>query len=221
MNSLENIEPEESRPIFQDIISRLQAEGEPVPFSLHLLTSDVIYGLAETPVGLAYGFAGHNQLMLTGFISEEEILEAGSRDTILEEIRNNFKENFSLVNLVRDDQVITSLLIQALEGTYHVKDDIFEAMDATELQQSVWQELVKIPYADTITYEELASRIGKPKAVRAVATAVGNNPVSIGIPCHRVILKSGKMGDYHWGAEIKEKLLAYEQARKQASNPLL
>ncbi|MEX0301838.1 MAG: methylated-DNA--[protein]-cysteine S-methyltransferase, partial [Leisingera sp.] len=65
------------------------------------------------------------------------------------------------------------------------------------------------------TYSELAQAIGSPKAVRAVGTAVGRNPVSWLIPCHRALRKSGALGGYHWGLPVKRAMLAYEAARDE------
>ncbi len=76
----------------------------------------------------------------------------------------------------------------------------------TPFQERVWEELTKIPYGHTVTYSELAERIGRPKAVRAVANAVGDNSISILVPCHRVVAKGG-IGGYAWGIEIKKTLL--------------
>lgn len=214
MEAVDNMDPEEARIMFQNIITAMEEDGETVPFPMRLLTSDVLFGLTQTPVGLAYGIGGLGQLMLTGFIGQEDIEELGDAETVLQTIMDDFEENISTVTTVRDDEAIGSMIQSALNGTYTVLDDIFEAMEATDLQRTVWQELTKIPYGTTISYEELALRIGNPKAVRAVATAVGENPLSIAIPCHRIIRKNGEIGEYHWGSDVKEKLLAYEQANK-------
>jgi methylated-DNA-[protein]-cysteine S-methyltransferase len=85
----------------------------------------------------------------------------------------------------------------------------------TPFQQRVWSELQKIPYGETISYGELARRIGNPKASRAVGLANGSNPLSIVIPCHRVIGSNGKLTGYGGGLPIKEKLLALERRQLQ------
>ena len=85
--------------------------------------------------------------------------------------------------------------------------------DGTEFQRAVWRELEKIPYGSTCSYRDLASRLGKPGAVRAVGTANGRNPLSILVPCHRVINAGGGLGGYAGGLPVKEKLLALERAR--------
>ncbi|MDG2881663.1 MGMT family protein, partial [Vibrio parahaemolyticus] len=74
-----------------------------------------------------------------------------------------------------------------------------------------WQALTTIPYGETWSYQDLANAIGNPKAVRAVGLANGKNPISIVVPCHRVIGKSGKLTGYAGGVERKQRLLALEQ----------
>ena len=85
------------------------------------------------------------------------------------------------------------------------------APEGTPFQMEVWQALRDIPYGHTISYGELARRIGNPKASRAVGLANGSNPIPIVIPCHRVIGSNGKLTGYGGGLPIKEKLLALER----------
>lgn len=86
-------------------------------------------------------------------------------------------------------------------------------VSGTPFQLSVWRELSAIPEGATRSYGEIAARIGRPSAARAVGRANGANPVSILIPCHRAIGTDGKLTGYRWGLEIKKKLLAFERAR--------
>ena len=86
-------------------------------------------------------------------------------------------------------------------------------VSGTPFQLSVWRELCEIPEGATRSYGEIAARIGRPSAARAVGHANGSNPVSILIPCHRAIGANGKLTGYRWGLETKKKLLAFEQAR--------
>lgn len=83
-------------------------------------------------------------------------------------------------------------------------------------QIKVWEALLQIPSGQVTTYSEIASAVGNPRAVRAVGTAVGRNPVSWLIPCHRALRKSGALGGYHWGLPVKRALLAWESARAEA-----
>ena len=80
----------------------------------------------------------------------------------------------------------------------------------SKLQIEVWKTLVKIPPGKVISYMTLAKHIRKPKAVRAIATAVGKNPLCWLIPCHRVLRTNGELGGYHWGLKVKRNMLAYE-----------
>ncbi|WP_394149979.1 methylated-DNA--[protein]-cysteine S-methyltransferase [Vibrio maritimus] len=86
------------------------------------------------------------------------------------------------------------------------------AAKGTEFQSKVWEVLCSIPYGESISYQELANRVGNPKAVRAVGTANGRNPISIVVPCHRVIGKDGKLTGYAGGVERKLKLLELESS---------
>jgi len=82
-------------------------------------------------------------------------------------------------------------------------------------QIKVWEALLSIPPGSATSYSEIAKAVGSPKAVRAVGTAVGRNPVSWLIPCHRALRKSGGLGGYHWGLPVKRAMLAYEAARAE------
>jgi AraC family transcriptional regulator of adaptative response/methylated-DNA-[protein]-cysteine methyltransferase len=83
-------------------------------------------------------------------------------------------------------------------------------VQATAFQWQVWQALASIPYGETRTYSQVASSIGKPKAVRAVARACATNPVALAVPCHRVVPAAGGEGGYRWGANRKKALLRRE-----------
>ena len=76
---------------------------------------------------------------------------------------------------------------------------------------SVWRALLSIPYGEVVSYGDIARSIGTPRAARAVGSAVGDNPVSLLIPCHRVVLSDGKIGHYGWGTPLKRTLLGLEQ----------
>lgn len=91
--------------------------------------------------------------------------------------------------------------------------DLPLAMRGTEFQKQVWRELQSIPFGVTINYGELAERIGNPNSSRAVGAANGRNPISIIVPCHRVIGANGKLTGYGGGMARKEWLLAHESKR--------
>ncbi|MFC6163654.1 methylated-DNA--[protein]-cysteine S-methyltransferase [Lactiplantibacillus dongliensis] len=81
----------------------------------------------------------------------------------------------------------------------------------TALQQQVWQALQQLPYGQTCTYSDLAAQLNRPQAVRAIASAVGRNPLLVVVPCHRVLRKDGQLGGYRGGLPMKRRLLALEQ----------
>ena len=83
----------------------------------------------------------------------------------------------------------------------------------TDFQRSVWAALLEIPYGETVSYGELARRIDRPSAFRAVGAANGQNPLAIVVPCHRVIGKSGELTGYHWGLTRKRAMLGWEAGR--------
>ena len=84
--------------------------------------------------------------------------------------------------------------------------------DGTEFQKSVWDALLALKKGQTCSYGDIAKAIGKPAAARAVGSAVGENPISLIIPCHRVLPSSGGVGNYGWGPDVKENLLKIEGA---------
>jgi len=91
-------------------------------------------------------------------------------------------------------------------------------LQGTNFQLKVWEALLCIPSGQMVTYEDLAITIGKPSAARAVGSAVGQNPVPVLIPCHRVIHKLGDFGNYRYGSARKKALLGYEMARQNRAN---
>ncbi|MEO8217464.1 MAG: methylated-DNA--[protein]-cysteine S-methyltransferase [Acidobacteriota bacterium] len=90
------------------------------------------------------------------------------------------------------------------------------AMSGTDFQKNVWETLLTIPYGATISYRELATRIGNPRAVRAVGGANGANPVAVIVPCHRVIGSNGSLTGYGGGMLVKEALLVLEARGNEA-----
>ena len=80
-------------------------------------------------------------------------------------------------------------------------------------QLKVWDALLKIPLGELTTYGNISNHLNNPKANRAVGTAVGSNPISYIIPCHRVIRSSGELGGYHWGLDLKVAMIGWEAAK--------
>lgn len=118
------------------------------------------------------------------------------------------------INTERENSIITRCKIQLDEYFNGYRRDFdleIKFLKGTDFQKSVWSELRKIPYGKTISYKELAERIGNPKACRAVGGANNKNPIGIIVPCHRVIGANGKMIGYAEGVDKKEFLLKLEK----------
>lgn len=109
-------------------------------------------------------------------------------------------------------QIITNLFLQ-LDEYFDGKRKVFNIeyiLKGTDFQLKVWNELLNIPYGETICYSELAKRIGKPKASRAVGGALNKNPIPVIVPCQRVIGKNNTLTGFGGGIELKKRLLKIE-----------
>jgi O-6-methylguanine DNA methyltransferase len=112
-------------------------------------------------------------------------------------------------------------IVQHQESLKQIADTILYSdinlpvyIQGTQFQLKVWQTLWRIPYGNTTGYSVIAKNIDSPKACRAVGTAIGNNPISLVIPCHRVIQSNGDLGGYAWGLEKKRIILNWESRLK-------
>jgi len=133
--------------------------------------------------------------------------EAGP-DAAMEDLKSRWPK----AQFTEDPQFLSPWAKAALGMTGETKLHMIGA----PFQLKVWEALLTIPSGHVTTYSEIAQSIGNPKAVRAVGTAVGRNPVSWLIPCHRALRKSGALGGYHWGLPVKRAMLAWESARADA-----
>jgi AraC family transcriptional regulator of adaptative response/methylated-DNA-[protein]-cysteine methyltransferase len=136
-------------------------------------------------------------------------LSLGNSDA---ELQAALGEEFPQAEIHRDEAGLgewTGTLAKHLEGAQPALDLALD-IRATAFQRRVWEELRKIPYGGTRTYTEIARAIGRPTAARAVARACATNPVSVVIPCHRVVREDGGLGGYRWGLERKRALLETE-----------
>jgi len=121
---------------------------------------------------------------------------------------------FPAAHLLREPDALNDTvraILDSVDGTRPAPDLPLD-IQATAFQWRVWDELRRIPRGETRTYSEIATAMGNPKAVRAVAAACGSNHAAILIPCHRVIGKDGKLTGYKWGVERKRVLLEREQS---------
>lgn len=149
-------------------------------------TETIHYQTTKTPLGI----------QLTG-VSKKGICALWLGDSA-EELEALLAENFPHATFIKDKALDIQKLPFDLRGT--------------PFQQKVWNALLKTKPGETLTYSELAERIGAPRAVRAVASACGSNQIALLIPCHRIIRKDGKPSGYRWGIEKKEKILLQEKS---------
>ena len=129
-------------------------------------------------------------------------------------LESSLRKEYPRAEIQRDRNVLEGWVGKILE---HLRGrepnlDLPTDAQATAFQRRVWEELRKIPYGTTRTYSQVARAIGKPKAIRAVARACATNPVSVVVPCHRVVREDGNLAGYRWGLERKLALLEHESA---------
>ena len=136
------------------------------------------------------------------------ILLGDDADSLVRELSDRYPD----ANLVRADEAIADLVPQVVEMMESAGKGPKLLLDVrgTTFQQRVWQALREIPAGSTATYAEIATRIGVPRAVRAVAQACAANPIAVAIPCHRVVRSDGGLSGYRWGVERKRRLLERE-----------
>ena len=130
------------------------------------------------------------------------------RETIDKRVQKALKASFT----EKEDYVLMQAK-EELEAYFKGERQSFDSpllLVGTALQKKVWQALLNIPYGNTVSYKEVAKKIGYEKAVRAVASAVGGNALSVFIPCHRVIGTNGSLTGYVGGLEAKKSLLEIE-----------
>lgn len=119
-------------------------------------------------------------------------------------------EHFSACDLRRDDARAQTLLDAAMTALGN-NAPLRLQVRGTEFQRQVWQALTEIGPGERLSYGQLAARIGRPGAARAVGSAAGANVIALFIPCHRLVPADGRAGAYRWGSALKQKLLAAEQ----------
>ncbi len=164
-------------------------------------TMHIRYTVADCPLG---------RLLLAGTERGICAVYLGDSDTRLEAELSN---EFSAAEVRRDDGGLYAWVCELVNHLSGQQPHLDLPLDvrATAFQWRVWQELRAIPYGSTRSYAEIARSLGQPTAARAVARACATNPVSIVIPCHRVVREDGGLGGYRWGLERKQALLDHEK----------
>ena len=124
-------------------------------------------------------------------------------------------ELFPQATFIDQAQPIHEQAVSFLQHPSNALNPLHLHIKGTDFQLKVWDALLKIPLGDLTTYGNISQLIDNPKANRAVGTAVGSNPVSFIIPCHRVIRSSGELGGYHWGLDIKMAMIGWEATQSK------
>ena len=163
---------------------------------------EILWGWFESPFGPALVMGTERGICGIGFAAE-----TGPEDTMTDMLSRWPKADF-----VEDPTALAPLVAEAFpdDGAEPGAPRLF--LIGAPFQIKVWEALLHIPTGHVTTYSDIARLIGHPKAVRAVGTAVGRNPISWLIPCHRALRKSGGLGGYHWGLPVKRAMLAWEAA---------
>jgi AraC family transcriptional regulator of adaptative response/methylated-DNA-[protein]-cysteine methyltransferase len=163
---------------------------------------EIRYALADCPLG---------RLLLAATERGVCAVYLGDADGPLE---TALAKEYPAARVERDDRRLAPWLGELLDHLRGRRPHLDLPLDvqATAFQWRVWQELQRIPYGSTRTYRQIAERLGQPTAARAVARACATNPVSVVIPCHRVVRGDGNLGGYRWGLGRKQQLLDQEQA---------
>ena len=143
-------------------------------------------------------------------ISNLAFIEEGGQGKAVGELKRYWRHA-----VVREDPSATRGYVERIFGPVATDRSLKAFLKGTNFQIKVWQALLAIPRASVTSYEAIATEIGRPGAVRAVANAVGRNPLAYLIPCHRVIRKSGVVGGYRWGGARKKAMLVWETAQKE------
>ena len=172
----------------------------PEQYRSHGKTLSINYGWHSTPFGTCLAASTTKGICWMSFPDDQENgLKALQRE-------------WNAAELIESPQETASIIDLAFGASPAVRDSIMLHVKGTNLQIRVWEALLKIPFGQVVSYSDVACKIEHPKAVRAVASAIGRNPVSYIIPCHRVLRKTGALGGYEWGVNRKRAMLAWESA---------
>ncbi len=162
------------------------------------------YGFHPSPFGTAVVIASERGLAGLAFA------DAGEDMAALADMRRRWPQATYIA-----DQAATARLAQRIfdPGQWSAEQPLRVVLIGTDFEVRVWETLLKIPMGRATTYSDIAARLGAPKASRAVGAAVGKNPISFVVPCHRVLGKSGALTGYHWGITRKQAMLGWESGR--------
>ena len=145
--------------------------------------------------------------------TERGLCYVGSENAPFEELREWVKKHIPNFELIENEEAMMPYKIELIDYLGGRLKEFTIPLDlrGTEFQHTVWEELLRVPFGQSATYTEIAERINRPDAVRAVGTAIGANPILIVAPCHRMFGKHGEWRGYRGGLKMKERLLEIEK----------
>ncbi|MEQ9436359.1 bifunctional helix-turn-helix domain-containing protein/methylated-DNA--[protein]-cysteine S-methyltransferase [Hyphomonas sp.] len=172
--------------------------------------ADLILGKAPTPFGMGAWLIGQRGLVGLGFIDEGAPKRTGFEYQGVGEAQAfaDLIARYPDADIRRDDAVAERFARKVFESG----EPMPVALYGTPFRRQVWRALLEIPAGTTQTYGQLARAAGNPNAARAVGAAVGANPISWFIPCHRALAADGRLHNYHWGVARKRAMLTFERA---------
>jgi len=172
--------------------------------------ADLTLGKAPTPFGMGAWLIGPRGLIALGFIDEDAAPRTGfeHQGRREEDAFANLAARYPAATIRRDDAAAERMARDVFEDGAPLPVCLY----GTPFRRQVWRALLDIPAGETCTYGRLAAAIEAPRASRAVGAAVGANPVSWFIPCHRALAADGRLHNYHWGVARKRAMLVYERA---------
>lgn len=131
------------------------------------------------------------------------------------EPEKELQRRFKKAELIQQSEQLHQLAVELLNQWPASRNEATKLplhLIGTDFQIAVWKTLLNLNFGETSTYKNIALQAGRPKAIRATGTAIGQNPVAVFIPCHRVLTSSGQPGGYRWGVELKKQLLLVEKS---------
>jgi AraC family transcriptional regulator of adaptative response/methylated-DNA-[protein]-cysteine methyltransferase len=162
------------------------------------------YGFHASPFGEAIVVAAPRGLVGLGFVDE------GDRAAALADMQRRWPR----ARLEADDEGTSALARRIFDSERWRPDQPLRVvMIGGDFEMRVWETLLSVPFGRMTTYGDIAAKLGKPTAARAVGTAVGRNPISFVVPCHRVLGRSGALTGYHWGLARKQAIIGWEAGR--------
>ncbi len=177
----------------------------------------VAYGFHPTPFGeclLAQTDRGVCSLFFEPTPGDEARTPPGPRAFLLDELGRQWHGAGLFQDQAATAKTVARIFAQT-QDTAIGSEPLHLMLSGTNFQIKVWEALLRIPGGEMVAYEDIARAVGRPRAVRAVASAVARNPIAYVIPCHRVIRKLGVLNEYRWGSARKKALLGWEAARRE------